>query len=311
MHQIWFVFMMLQKFMTFILFCVIFFLQNAYILEEICNEPDDEGSNREENIPWPLQTLLVFLLAWQFTFNVSDAAVIALLAFTCKFLKLLAEKYTGIDVLERVCRIFPATILAAQRLIGLTGNNTFIEYITCPLCHSIYKIEEGCIKENGQQISNTCKHVAFPHHPMQSQREVCQGILMKQVGRNGSENKSFLPHKTFPYQSLLSALEILINRKGFLDCCEQWRSRSFTSNFQFMGDVYDGRVWQEFLECDGLDFLRAKHNLCFTINVDWFQPFTHTRKYAHVLKLMYDVEICPNVLYKKKTIQYTVCNKEG
>ena len=29
---------------------------------------------------------------------------------------------------------------------------------------------------------------------------------------------------------------------------------------------------------DGNSFLQSSYNLCLTMNVDWFQPFTHTRK---------------------------------
>ena len=30
---------------------------------------------------------------------------------------------------------------------------------------------------------------------------------------------------------------------------------------------------------DGVDFLKSRFSLCFTLNIDWFQSFVHTRKY--------------------------------
>lgn len=38
-------------------------------------------------------------------------------------------------------------------------------------------------------------------------------------------------------------------------------------------NVYDGRIWKDFLTYKGSNFLNAPTNLAFAINVDWFQPF--------------------------------------
>ena len=34
-----------------------------------------------------------------------------------------------------------------------------------------------------------------------------------------------------------------------------------------LGDIYDGRIWE--------DFLAQKYSWCLALNVDWFQPFSH------------------------------------
>ncbi len=39
-------------------------------------------------------------------------------------------------------------------------------------------------------------------------------------------------------------------------------------------DVYDGRVWNEFLNPQGRPF---PYNLALNLNIDWFQPFKHTQ----------------------------------
>lgn len=41
-------------------------------------------------------------------------------------------------------------------------------------------------------------------------------------------------------------------------------------------DVYDRRIWKEFLSVAGLPFLAAPYTFGLMLNVDWFQPYTHT-----------------------------------
>ena len=38
-------------------------------------------------------------------------------------------------------------------------------------------------------------------------------------------------------------------------------------------DVCDGQVWKDFVQ---RKFLRNSNNLVLSLNIDWFQPFTHT-----------------------------------
>ena len=39
---------------------------------------------------------------------------------------------------------------------------------------------------------------------------------------------------------------------------------------------YDGNVWKELQDIDGIPFLSIPHNYCFTMNVDWFNPYDRT-----------------------------------
>ena len=50
-------------------------------------------------------------------------------------------------------------------------------------------------------------------------------------------------------------------------------------------DVYDGRVWEDLQHIDGSPFLAAPHNLCFTMNVDWFNPYIHFQYSAGAIYL--------------------------
>lgn len=41
-------------------------------------------------------------------------------------------------------------------------------------------------------------------------------------------------------------------------------------------DVYDGRVWKQFLAPNDIPFLSLPYNFALCLNVDWFQPFKHS-----------------------------------
>ena len=57
-----------------------------------------------------------------------------------------------------------------------------------------------------------------------------------------------------------------------MEKCEKWRERSADD---IIADVYDGRVWKDFKVVDGKPFLQQPHSWAVTMNIDWFQPYTH------------------------------------
>ena len=81
--------------------------------------------------------------------------------------------------------------------------------------------------------------------------------------------------------SVKNSLEKLLNRPGLLDKCEQWRSRKNTMlGSDYLGDVYDGEVWQKFCSQEFNNFLCTPHSYLLNINVDWFQPFVRGTTYS-------------------------------
>lgn len=241
-------------------------------------DPEEVEDNETHVIPWQLRCILIFISIWQFCFIISDAAVTALIFFLSKFFKLISRNCNEGDTLQQFSNAFPKTLKGAMKLIGVSNEN-FTQYIVCPLCHSVYNYDFGYVIENNIRIPNCCIHVKMPNHPSAAYRQPCGVPLMKTVkGRGGSGNISLKPFRVFPYQSLKDALKILISRKGFLDHCEHWRTRGAKLPAGILGDIYEGAVWRDFFVVDGVSFLQSRYNLCFTLNVDWFQPFTHTRK---------------------------------
>ena len=140
---------------------------------------------------------------------------------------------------------------------------------------------KDCVKynSNGTFESKTCSHVATPEHSHQSRRTACGCVLMK---KQRTKRKVILtPRKVYPYMSVKNSLINILNKPGFLDKCEQWRSReNVMQNTDYLGDVYDGDVWQRFSSRELNNFLCTPYSYLLTINVDWFQPFVRATVYS-------------------------------
>jgi len=136
----------------------------------------------------------------------------------------------------------------------------------------VYSEDSSFTTVNGQKVSNTCSHVCWPNHPQPSERLPCGAALMRNV-RTKNGGTAIQPFRIYPYQSLINGIQQLVLRDKFLKDVEHWRTRVVPPGF--LCDVYEGAVWKELL-AEG--YLQSSYNLCLTINVDWFQPFVHTRK---------------------------------
>ena len=132
----------------------------------------------------------------------------------------------------------------------------------CPKCDSLYELKD-CIKHNsnGSIESKTCRHVATPDHPHRSRRLACGCVLLK---KQRTKKKTILiPRKLYPYRPVKKSLEILLNRPGFMDKCEKWRSRRNNQQAsEYLGDVYDGEIWRIFKSADRefKNFLSTAHS---------------------------------------------------
>ena len=93
-------------------------------------------------------------------------------------------------------------------------------------------------------------------------------ILLKKV--KTQKGFKLIPKKVYPYQPLSNSITYLANKPGFLDSCEMWRSKMPPDGY--LTDIYDGNVWSEY-KANG--FLKAPYCYLLTLNLDWFQPFTH------------------------------------
>ena len=166
----------------------------------------------------------------------------------------------------------PVTICSAYSRIGLRDNE-FISYVVCSACHSVYQYEDCFVTIAGRKVSKDCWHVAYPNHPQITRRKKCGAKLLKTV--KSGKGYHLAPIKVYPYFPLKNSLQRVLSRKGVISACESWRRRALSVPGTHLGDVYDGRVWQDFNSPSGHNFLTSPLSYLLTLNVDWFQPFSH------------------------------------
>jgi len=112
-----------------------------------------------------------------------------------------------------------------------------------------------------------------PKCSVKERKTSCNAPLFKKV-KQGHSYK-LIPKKVYAYYPIKSSLTKLFGKKGFFESCESWRKRERIYNHYT--DVFDGAVWNEFLDINNQPFLSAPYNLCLKLNVDWIQPFDHTQ----------------------------------
>ncbi len=169
----------------------------------------------------------------------------------------------------------PRTLNAALSFVGITDND-FVQYVVCPNCTLftsmwiVLPLLVALIK-----VSKKCSHKMYPNHPQRSWCQECGAVLLKKV--RWGRGYRLVPVKVYPYFPLQRSLQRLASRPGFLNACEHWRTRMTTVPSSHPGDIYDGRVWHDFCSPSACNFLAAPFSYLLTLNVDWFQPFTHTQ----------------------------------
>lgn len=95
---------------------------------------------------------------------------------------------------------------------------------------------------------------------------------MKQVICKGNVRK-FYPMKVYCYNSLISGIENVLKHKEIKEVWQHWRD--WETETELLRDVYDGRVWKNFMSFNGVPFLSEFASIGFGLmmNIDWFQPF--------------------------------------
>ena len=99
----------------------------------------------------------------------------------------------------------------------------------------------------------------------------CNTPLLKTV--HTKHRKILKPIKVFPYQSLENAMTRLLSSKDFITQCEQWRERAACIPDGILGDVYDGKVWQEFCSEDKGHFYLHHSLTCYVLTLTGFNHF--------------------------------------
>ena len=213
----------------------------------------------------------MFLFMWQTLFRVLDTGMNILLLFLAKFFSLIAA-VTKLNVGGFIDQL-PQTTTAARKLIGNDVDN-FSKYASCPKCHSIYPLHTCSITSSDRtKHSRYCSHVEYPNHPHAVRRRPCNIPLMKVV-KTSAGTTTLQARQLYCYRSLIESLRGFMKQPNFVAKCEAWRERIVVADT--LNDIYDGRVWNDFMNPDGIAFLPLPYNFALSMNIDWFQPFKHS-----------------------------------
>ena len=216
-----------------------------------------------------IKYILTILIIWQFAFNISTAAITAFLRLFKQLLLYFGQIFDH-NQFKKFGNAVPLTIKSVHRMISLQ-TNCFESYVVCLTCDSIYNFED-CVKTSlagHLRESKRCRHVHFPNHPRVSQRVPCGSLLLRKVKCKRSFR--LLPLKVYPYKQLQHSCEQLLKKEGFMEKCEQWRSRTVPEGY--LCDIYDGLLWKKFSSVEKNNFLCFPHCYLLSMNVDWFEPF--------------------------------------
>ena len=195
-----------------------------------------------------------------------------LLKFLVSLLTILAENASA-AVMTLFASAIPCSIFLLRKYIKNSSREKFVEYVVCPACFSLYKLED-CLQTlaDGEQVPEVCSYIKFPNHKIAYHRKSCGAHLLKKV--NLSDGKvEYRPRYVYAYQPLKASLQLLLNRPGFAAKLEHWRDRK--SPEHQLSDIYDGDVWKEFLSDKYGRFLKYKRNYGVMLNFDFFQPYEH------------------------------------
>ena len=198
-------------------------------------------------------------------YKISNIVTGKLLNFLCILFGLLGQ-------FSKVCKALalqlPGSMYKLHQYTGGSGI-LFKKYVACRNCHQIYDIHQCC----GDESSRKCSHIHFPNHPHKHRRQPCGFYLVKTV-KLASGRKVYYPFLVYCYLGIETSLQSLLLHSKFYSHCQEWKSRTHTGALE---NIYDGKVWDDFLVYDSKPFLSDEYTFAFILNIDWFQPFKHVR----------------------------------
>jgi len=163
--------------------------------------------------------------------------------------------------------------------------------MACPKCHKLELVKNiTAFSSSGKKRIRQCQWQEFPNHPNPLSRKPCHeqlGIFI-----SGARKSIIRPRMLYPKPSIISQLFNLYQRPGFETMLEKSGARY--SKTSLYTDIYDGRIWKTFLNAAGSNQFFTKEtattHLGILLNLDWFQPFTHSKWstgaiYASILNL--------------------------
>ena len=224
--------------------------------------------------------IIGFLLRLHSRYFIPDAALDALIKFLYITFTILARFSPVCEVIKEC---FPRSLHNSSHTSHY--DKSFIRYVVCPSpkCNCVYLFEEAVNVVGTKQTSKNCSYVMQPNHPYPSYRTPCQALLLKTV-TTVTGRKFLYPFKSYCYKPLKSSLQKLLLLPNFFSECQTWRGKSNLDGIYH--DVFDGQIWKEYQHVSGSPFLASSCAFALMLNVDWFEPFSHTKYSVGVMYLV-------------------------
>ena len=189
---------------------------------------------------------------------IADNAIESLLKFVkCFFTcmgKYLSEKW-NIEFIAVVATYIPSTLYTLYRYLGIYRDN-FTKFAVCDRksCHQIHKLEDCIYGADGQIMKKTCDNLLKRRGKLVK----CGNTLVKEVVLNDGKTR-YYPKYVYCFKSIILQFETFLQRPGFKDRVESWRKCEHIEGAY--GDIYDGKVWKDFLNKDGKNYLKKSFHL--------------------------------------------------
>ena len=231
-----------------------------------------QDSPEKAELSITVRWIVTLLSIFQTRFFLTNRALNWLLKFLVVLLQFLGKYSTKISELS--ARL-PHSLHQHNFLLSdIAEGYTFERRAVCNACDSHYRFEE-CLRKVGSNMTvNCCVHKLF--------QKKCSEVLMKEIVTSSGHRK-FCPHRICCFSSVISSLQTLVLRTGFMQQCESTRNAFSTTGFS---DVYDGTIWKDFLEVQNSPFLSECNNYGLLLNIDWLQPYKHLEYSVGVMYLV-------------------------
>ena len=230
-----------------------------------CEAASEHQTVQQSSSKDVIRISLILLMLWSSFYGISATALNHLIKLVQHILTCIVP-----NLLTSI-KVFPKSLYMTKKYLGFS-NDIFDKYIICKKCGSLYTLNE-CLNTTGTGFSQKqCYHIAYRNHPRPSCRNPCGCDLMKEVALK--DKIKYCPVKTYCYLPLKTSLLNILQRKGYLSLCEQWRTRDIPDGV--LADIYDGEIWKKFMTYDDRQFLSQSYNLAVMLNCDYFQPFDHS-----------------------------------
>lgn len=230
----------------------------------------------QQKITSPQEKLVIayvkFLFLWQIMFHLSDVGLGILLSFFATLVAIMGRIF-NLETVKEFSDIMPRAVRTARRLVG-NDQDTFQKWACCPSCSALYPLEDCSMRlPDGSLSSRECTFIRFPNHPQSRFRLPCGVPLMKTV-KTSNGTTYLYPRQMYCYNGIIAFLREKLQQPEFMEQCEAWRKNSHSQG-EF-NDIFDGQIWNDFINPEGVPFLSQPYNFALSLNVDWFQPYKNS-----------------------------------